>query len=206
MRRVLNRGRCRAEGFEAPPKIGNNAAHVGHDQFYVGHLIEQAALNEANSAQAGIERKPKPEKLARRCHADTIGGNGRMQMHRHPEPGDVLKNGCELGRIEQPIRDIRKDLKSTESELIDAAIDFHNRPLQVAKPYAPQRDKLARIVSNDPGQIVVNAHRPLICLPATEYFWAERDAVAQSRDIDFRVFHVAQLLLYVDDLWQRGNV
>ena len=38
-------------------------------------------------------------------------------MHRHSEPGDVLKDGQELWGVEQPVRDIRKDLKSTESQL-----------------------------------------------------------------------------------------
>ena len=82
-----------------------------------------------------------------------------MQMNRHSKPGNVLEDHHELGGVEQPVRDIRKDLKSTESQLPGAAVDLRNRPLRVAKPNAAERDKFVWIVSNDSRQIVIDAQK-----------------------------------------------
>ena len=128
-----------------------------------------------------------------------------MQMYRHPEHPDVSKNRNEFRGIEQLVGDIREDLKASETELPDTAIHLNNRSLAIAKTNAAQPHELAWIGSNDPCQVVVDTCGPLVCLLAAEHVGSERDAVTQDRDINLHIFHVAQLLLHIDDLWRRGH-
>src|SRR6516162_3471401 len=100
-----------------------------------------------------------------------------MQMYRHPELRDVLKDRQKLRGVEQHVGDIRKDLKASESELLGAAIDLRNRSLIVSKAHDASPDKPAWIVSNEPRQIVVDAGRPLVCVAATEHVRSKRKAV-----------------------------
>src|SRR5215471_13694875 len=116
-----------------------------------------------------------------------------MQMHRQPTLSNVLKDRQELRRIERRIGDIRKDLKSTEPELPGAAVDFCNRSLKISKANGAEPDELPRVVSNDPCQVVVEAHGPLICLLAAKHVRSEWKAMAQHCEIDLHVFHLAKL-------------
>src|SRR5215813_9910634 len=100
-----------------------------------------------------------------------------MQMHRHPELRDMLKDRQKLRGVEQHFGDIRKDLKASESELPGTAIDLRNRSLMVAKAHAAQPDEPAWIVSNDPRQIVVDADGPLVCISTAEHVRSKRKAV-----------------------------
>src|SRR5215831_18331165 len=126
-----------------------------------------------------------------------------MQMYRHPEHRDVLENRNELRGVEQLVGDIRKDLKAPEAELTDTAIHLGNRSLTVSKTNAAQPDELARITIDDSRQVIVDAHGPLVCFPPVEHLGSERNAVTQYRDIDLHVFQVAQLLVHIDDFWER---
>src|SRR5215469_5686874 len=129
----MNRRRCSAEGSETSPKIGNNASNMSNHQFQIRRFIEQAALDKSNSVQGGVERETKTEKLTRRAHADPIERDRRMQMHRHPEPGDVFKDRQKLGGVERAVGDIRKNLEAFELELPDTAVDLGYRSSRVSK-------------------------------------------------------------------------
>src|SRR5215468_11715200 len=107
-----------------------------------------------------------------------------MQMHRQPTLSNVHKDRQELRRIERRIGDIRKDLKATEPELLGAAVDFYNRSLKISKANGPEPDELPRVIIDDPRQIVVEAHGPLICLVAAKHVWSEWKAMAQHCGID----------------------
>src|SRR5215469_14933583 len=202
----MNRRRCSAEGSETSPKIGNNASNMSNHQFQIRRFIEQAALDKSNSVQCGVERETKSEKLTRRAHADPIEGDGRMQMYRHPEPGDVFKDRQELGGVERSVGDIRKDLEALEPELAETAVDLRNRSLRVSKSEAAETDESSWKVRDDLCQIVVDTRGPIVGLSASKHFGAKRSAVAQNRDVDFHVVHGAQFLLHFDDLWQCRHI
>src|SRR5262249_32057412 len=129
-----------------------------------------------------------------------------MQMHRHPELPDVLKDRQKLRGVNQHIGDVRKDLKATESELPDTAVDLCNRSPRVSKANTAKPNEFAWIVSNDPCQIIVEALCPLICVAAAKHVRSKRTAVTQYRDVDFHVVHGTQLLIHVDDRWDRGYI
>jgi hypothetical protein len=57
-------------------------------------------------------------------------------MYRHSENRYVSKNRNEFRGVEQPVGDIRKDLKAPETELPYAAISLNNRPPAIAKTNA----------------------------------------------------------------------
>ena len=66
-------------------EVREDAADVGHDQLQIGRFIEQPALDEAESVQAGVVRKTEGKKLTGIFEARAIERNGRVQVNRDSE-------------------------------------------------------------------------------------------------------------------------
>src|SRR6516162_337797 len=129
-----------------------------------------------------------------------------MEMNRHPEHSDVLQNRHEFRGVEHFVVDIGKDLKTLETEFLDAAIHLRYGLPTISKADAAEANELPWITVYDSCQVVVDPLGPVICLRSAKHIGAERKSMTQDRDIDFHIFHVSQLLLDVDHLWERGYV
>lgn len=171
---------------------------MGHNHFEIGNLVKETALDKADYVQATIVGKPQRYKEARAGQAVVIRRHGGMKMDRDSQPPNVLDNGAEFRGIEQ--------LDAFQSQLVDAAIHFRDGALRIPKSNAPQSDKFSWVGLDDPRQVIVNTHGPLVSFLATQDIRSQRKTMAQHGDADLHLVHVAQFLFHIHHLRERGHL
>jgi hypothetical protein len=94
---------------------------------------------------------------------------------------------------------------TNSDKLVDATVRFRNRSLTVSPPKAAEANELSRIAIHDLCQVVVNALCPFVRFLVVQDIRTEGNAVAQYRNINLHVLHVAELLFHVEDLGECGH-